>query len=163
MKKRFLLLMLCALLIAVMMPATAFAADPLKIEVTGVPTELNVGDDAPTPEDITVMEGDNSFRIEFVGIEPVLSSSYEYDYTHYQEGGKITKAGDFAIIIGIRSARAQYRGISSVTINGVPAAEFGNYANVTDSFWEDGEKLYALDVDLHDFTRREIKAMIENG
>ncbi len=161
MKNRSLLLMICMLLLAALIPAQALAADPLKIEVTGVPAKLNVGDDAPTPEDITVMVGDKAAKIEYVGLDPLLASSY--DYTRYQEGGKITEPGDYAIIISIQSARAQYLGVSGVTVNGAPAAEFGSFAHVEDSFWEDGEKFYALDVGLDDFIAREVRAIKENG
>lgn len=149
------------LLIAAVIPVPAFAAEPLKIEVTGVPVNLNVGADVPTPQTITVTVGGKSTKIDYVAMQPVLASSY--DAAGYQEGGKITKAGDYVINIGITSLRAQYSGISSVSVNGTPAAEFGSFAKVTDSFREDGETFYSLNVNLTDFTAREVKALKDNN
>ena len=127
-----------------------------------MPVNLNVGADAPTPQTITFTVDGKSFKIDYVAMQPVLDSSY--DVAGWQEGGKITKAGDYVINIGIdRSPRLKYCGVSSVTVNGSPAAEFGNFAKVTDSFVEDGETFYSLNVNLTDFTAREVKALKENG
>ena len=162
MKRRLSLLILCALLIAAVLPVQAFAAEPLKIEVTGVPATLYVGADVPTTQTITLTVKGQSFPIDYIAMQPVLASSY--DVNGWQEGGKITKAGDYVINIGIeRSPRLKYSGVSSVTVNGTPAAEFGSFAKVVDSFREDGETWYSLDVKLADYTAREVKALRDNG
>ncbi|MBO5517724.1 MAG: S-layer homology domain-containing protein [Firmicutes bacterium] len=162
MKKRLSLLIVCALLLAAILPAQAFAAEPVKIEVTGVPADLYVGADVATKQTITLTVKGQPFPIDYVAMRPVLASSY--DVAGWQEGGKITKAGDYVINIGIeRSPRLKYTGVSSVTVNGIPAVEFGSFAKVIDSFREDGETWYSLDVKLADYTAREVKSLRDNG
>lgn len=160
MKKRCSLLLLCALLISALIPVQAFAADPLKIEVTGMPRYLNVGDDVPTPEDIDIIIGGKSYRkwMQYVVMNPISGS--EYDAANYLEGGKITKAGDYVINIALNHVTLKVYGVDSVAINGTPATEYGGNVKILDgNFWSG----YRLDADLDDYVAGEIRSAKENG
>ena len=116
MKKRILLLSLCMLLIAAVIPAAAFAADPLKIEVTGVPVNLNVGMDVPTPQTMKVLVNGVSHPFEYVVMSSLTKGRFDGTYL---EGGKITQSKDYVINMHLSGLPKGVK-IGSVTVNGSP-------------------------------------------
>ena len=150
-------MILCALLIAAVFPAQASAAEPLKIEVTGVPVNLNVGATVPTTQTIKVTVNGAPYQPDFIVMNPITNGSQIT--SHLDGGSKITTAGDYIINIGLEGLPKK-TGISSVTVNGTAAAQHRDEGQII----EISRNEYVIYNEVYvDNAKREIDALKKNG